>query len=51
MLYPYAREVLSNMAMRGGFSQLNLVPVNFEALYAQKMAQEKAKSAGAGDQV
>ena len=35
MLFPYARETVSNMVTRGGFPPLLLEPVNFEALYAQ----------------
>ena len=35
ILYPYAREVVSNMAERGGFPQLLLKPVNFDAIYRQ----------------
>ena len=35
VLYPYAREVVSNMAERGGFPQLLLKPMNFDAIYRQ----------------
>ena len=31
------------MVMRGGFPQLLLAPVNFDALYAQKAEQEAAE--------
>lgn len=44
VLFPYAREVISDTVVRGGFPQLILAPVNFDALYAQHMqeqAQEK----------
>jgi preprotein translocase subunit SecB len=37
ILFPYAREVVSDMVVRGGFPQLILAPVNFDALYAQHM--------------
>lgn len=43
ILFPYAREVVSDLVARGGFPQLLLSPVNFEALYtqhAQQLAQE-----------
>lgn len=43
ILFPYAREVVADLAMRGSFPQLILAPVNFDALYAQQM-QEKAQS-------
>ena len=40
ILYPYAREVISDVVMRAGFPPVILTPINFEALYqAQKQAQ------------
>lgn len=41
ILFPYAREVVSDMVVRGGFPQLILAPVNFDALYQQHLAQQK----------
>lgn len=41
VLFPYAREVVSDMVVRGGFPQLILAPVNFDALYAQHVEEEK----------
>ncbi len=35
-LYPYAREVVSDVTMRGGFTPLLLDPVNFDALYQSR---------------
>lgn len=35
VLYPYAREVVTDAVMRAGFPQLYLAPVNFDALYEQ----------------
>lgn len=32
-LFPYAREAISNLATRGGFPQLVLPPINFDAMY------------------
>ncbi len=43
ILFPYAREVVSDLVNRGSFPQLLLAPVNFEALYAQQ-AQQQADS-------
>jgi preprotein translocase subunit SecB len=37
-LYPYAREVIADMVGKGGFPQLHLQPVNFEAMVAQARA-------------
>lgn len=44
MLFPYVREAVDALAIKGGFPALALQPVNFEALYrqAQKQAEEKA---------
>src|SRR5207237_621283 len=41
ILYPYARETISDIVSRGGFPQLLLAPVNFEALYMQHLEQQK----------
>lgn len=41
ILFPYAREEISNVVMRGGFPQLILAPVNFDMLYTQHMEQQK----------
>jgi len=41
ILFPYAREVVSDMVVRGGFPQLILAPVNFDALYNQHMQKEQ----------
>ena len=37
ILFPYARETLDSLVVRGSFPALMLAPVNFEALYAQEM--------------
>lgn len=42
ILFPYAREVVSDLVVRGGFPQLILAPVNFDALYAQHMEEQKS---------
>ena len=41
ILYPYAREVISDIVIRGGFPQLLLAPVNFDALYMQHMEEQR----------
>lgn len=49
MLYPYARELVSNMASRGGYPPLYLAPVNFDALYADHLARmQDAQGASTG---
>ena len=42
ILFPYLREVVSDLSVRGGFPQLVLKPVNFEALYQKHLRQESA---------
>lgn len=42
ILYPYAREAISDLVTRGGFPQLLLAPVNFDALYLQHLEQQKS---------
>jgi preprotein translocase subunit SecB len=50
MLFPYAREAIDNLAVRGSFPPLMLAPVNFDALFAQamKQAQDKAQAEKSG---
>jgi preprotein translocase subunit SecB len=43
ILYPYAREVISSIVAKGGFPEFILQPINFDALYAQGMAQAQAQ--------
>lgn len=42
ILFPYARETISDLTTRGGFPPLILSPVNFDALYQQHMQQQAA---------
>ena len=46
-LFPYAREAVSNLVNRGTFPQLNLAPVNFDALFAQYLQKRQAEVQGA----
>lgn len=39
ILFPYAREAIDNLAIRGGFPPLQLPPINFDAMYAKAMAE------------
>ncbi len=43
ILFPYAREVVSDLVAKGGFPQLLLAPVNFDAIYAQHLQQQQAE--------
>lgn len=40
ILFPYAREVISDLVTKGGFPQLLLAPVNFDALLSQQLQQQ-----------
>lgn len=42
ILYPYARELIASLVNRGTFPALNLSPVNFNALFADYLAQQEA---------
>jgi len=44
ILFPYAREAVSNLVTRGTFPQLNLAPVNFDALFQQAMQKQQAEA-------
>ena len=44
ILFPYAREAVSNLVNRGTFPQLNLAPVNFDALFAQYVQKRQAEA-------
>lgn len=46
VLFPYAREVVSDLVSKGGFPQLLLSPVNFDHLFAQHMQQKQAEKEG-----
>lgn len=44
ILFPYAREVVSAVVTQGGFPQLLLKPVNFDALYRQHLEKHQRKT-------
>jgi preprotein translocase subunit SecB len=47
IIFPYARETVSGIVNRAGFPPVYLAPVNFEAIYMQRLqqAQEQEKAA------
>lgn len=47
-LFPYVREAVDSLVVRGGFPALNLVPINFEAAYQEAIRHAEAQ-AGGGD--
>jgi preprotein translocase subunit SecB len=46
VLFPYARETVSDLIGRAGFPPVLLAHVNFEALFQQRMAQSAAPADG-----
>ncbi len=45
IIFPYAREAISDVVTRGGFPQLLLAPVDFNAMYTQHLEQQQAQQA------
>jgi len=48
IIFPYAREAIDGLVIKGSFPPLMLAPVNFEALFAQRKEQEAQQAAGNG---
>ena len=40
IIFPYARETISDVVTRAGFPQMALAPVNFDAIYAQHLQEQ-----------
>lgn len=49
ILFPYAREAVSDLVTRAGFMPVLLNPVNFEALYMQQKQHQVAQQQAAAD--
>lgn len=45
LLFPYAREVVDNLVVKGTFPPVGLAPVNFDALFQQAVARRQAEMA------
>ncbi|PKO89096.1 MAG: protein-export chaperone SecB [Betaproteobacteria bacterium HGW-Betaproteobacteria-12] len=45
ILFPYAREVVSAAVSRAGFQPIILQPVNFEAMYMQRLQEQEQAQA------
>ncbi|MGD9426415.1 protein-export chaperone SecB [Pantoea sp. NSTU24] len=43
ILFPYARECITSLVSRGTFPQLNLAPVNFDALFMNYLQQQQSE--------
>jgi preprotein translocase subunit SecB len=51
ILFPYVREAVANLVTKGGFPQLVLPPMNFDAMYQQHLAQQTAKAEAGAEEV
>lgn len=49
ILFPYAREVISDLVTRATFPPLYLAPINFDALYLQHKQKGKQDTTEEGD--
>ena len=50
VLYPYTRQLISDLIQAGGFPPFYLQPINFDALYAEGLRQRAAQQqAGLAD--
>ncbi len=47
ILFPYARETVSDLVARGGFPQLLLEPVNFELMYHEHLQKAEGSQGNA----
>lgn len=43
-LFPYVRETVDSLVVKGGFPAPHLAPVNFEALYAEALRKQGAEA-------
>lgn len=46
MLFPYARETIDTLCVKGAFPAMMLSPVNFDAVYQQALNQAQAAAKG-----
>jgi len=49
ILFPYARQTVSDLIGQGGFPPFYLQPINFEAIYAEGLRRRAEQVAGASD--
>jgi len=49
-LFPYAREAIASLISKGSFPEMHLSPINFDALYAQRMEEEQKAAIENGGQ-
>ncbi|MBU6953858.1 protein-export chaperone SecB [Hahella sp. HN01] len=50
ILFPYARETIDMLAVKGSFPALMLQPVNFDAIYAEAVKRQQAQQAAPAEE-
>jgi preprotein translocase subunit SecB len=45
ILYPFIREAIADMISRGGYPQILIAPLNFDAVYAELLKQREQEAA------
>jgi len=43
LLFPFARQIMADVSRNGGFPPLMIDPIDFAAMYQQRMAEEAAR--------
>lgn len=51
ILFPYLRETISDVVVRGGFPPVLLAPLSFEQLYLQRMQEQQQQGQGGGGNI
>ncbi|WP_165217209.1 protein-export chaperone SecB [Affinirhizobium pseudoryzae] len=46
LLFPFARQIISDVTRNGGFPPLMIDPIDFGQMFAQRVAEEQARSQG-----
>ena len=49
LLFPFARQIVADTVRNGGFPPLFIDPIDFAALYRQRLAQVQAQGETAGN--
>ena len=46
VLFPYLRETLDSLLVKGGFPAVQLAPINFDALYSKAIKSKADSTSG-----
>lgn len=50
LLFPYLRETIDSVVVKGSFPAMMIAPVNFDALFAQTVMEKQKEAAAAAEQ-